>query len=339
MKSVKLICVTAMAIFAFLAMPVLLQAQEQVAKATFFGNNGRVAWKGFLSADFTTSAIFSAKPDGGDVQQLTFPDPGVGDDLPDWSPDGSTIVFDRNFPNIGQIYRVNADGTGVIQIGDCTGECLGNDGPTYSPDGEKIAFVKFIGPVRPDGTATDVGVWIMNADGTDPVQITQQQVPTISEDHQPTWSPNGMQLVFTRINLTAKPAGQQALFIISRDGSDPHRITPWWLNGGGADWSPNGRSIVFQSFRDCCPNHVSQIYSVRPDGSKLKKLTTGDKNGGRNIEPDWSPDGKKIVFAHQPGTGANGFADIYEMRANGSGIVPLIRTDLWESEPDWGTHE
>ena len=59
---------------------------------------------------------------------------------------------------------------------------------------------------------------------------------------------------------------------------------------------------------------------------------------GRNIEPGWSPDGKKIAFAHQPGKGANQFADIYEMNADGTGVIPIITTDLWESEPEWGTN-
>jgi len=337
MKCATLRWITGMTLYVLLVIPIFAHAQERTAPATVSGSNGRIAWKGFLSPDFTTSAIFSAEPGGSDVQQLTFPDPGVGDDLPDWSPDGSAIVFTRNFPNVGQIYRVNADGSGITQIGDCTGDCFGNDGPTYSPDGEKIAFLKFIGPVLPDGTISDAGIWIMNANGTDPVQITQKKLPTTSEDHQPAWSPNGMQLVFTRINTTAQPAGQQAIFTINLDGSHAHRITPWRLNGGGADWSPDGREIVFQSFRDCCPGHTSQIYSVHPDGSNLRQLTSEGENGGKNIEPDWSPDGKKIVFAHQPGTGPFGFADIYEMNANGSDIVPIIHQDLWESEPDWGT--
>src|SRR5215471_19628768 len=57
------------------------------------GHAGRIAWQGFLDQNQTTAAIFSAKADGTDVRQLTHPNPGDQDANPDWSPDGSKILF------------------------------------------------------------------------------------------------------------------------------------------------------------------------------------------------------------------------------------------------------
>ena len=68
------------------------------AFATTHGKNGRIAWKGFPQAgDFNWSAIYAANPDGSHRVQLTHPADGIVDDLPDWSPDGSKILFERMF--------------------------------------------------------------------------------------------------------------------------------------------------------------------------------------------------------------------------------------------------
>ena len=59
---------------------------------------------------------------------------------------------------------------------------------------------------------------------------------------------------------------------------------------------------------------------------------------GRNIEPEFSPDGTRVPagFAHNPGIGRFGFADIYTMNADGTNIRQVTQTPLWDSEPDWG---
>jgi Tol biopolymer transport system component len=328
MKFARAACITAIALFSLLAIPLRLAAQEQSRTQTFHGKNGRIVWKGFVFADFTQSAIYSAKHDGTDAMQLTFPDTGVSDDLPKWSPDGSKISFERDFPNNGAIEEINADGTGLHGIGKCVaGECIANAAPDYSPDGQTIVFVKVLG--SDVNNLTNINIWTMNADGTNPRPVTKQKLDR-SGDSEPAWSPDGKLIAFTRFSVARNA---QALFLIHPDGTGLQRLTEWAINAGGADWSPNGKLIVFQSYRDCC-FVVSQVYTIHPDGSGLHKLTSI----GRNIEPGWSPNGKKIVFAHQPGKGANQFADIYEMNADGTGIVPIITTDLWESEPEWGTH-
>jgi Tol biopolymer transport system component len=97
--------------------------------------------------------------DGGNPQTLNIT--GFHDTQPAWSPDGSIILFTREeedphgwwtTPNV---YVMNADGTGVIPL---TGGAGGSE-PAWSPDGRRIAFS---------------GIVVMNADGSDPVSLTDQ---------------------------------------------------------------------------------------------------------------------------------------------------------------------
>jgi Tol biopolymer transport system component len=298
--------------------------------------NGRIAWKSFVRVDGTWW-IYAANPDGSHRRRLTHPASGVHDDLPDWSPDGSTILFERIFqsgsdlPTVAdEIMRVNADGTGVRQIGSCTGDCVVNDDPQYSPDGRRIAYTRLM-RAKPKGSLV-LGVWVMDSNGSNPRQITQLTSPAGSEDHEPAWSPDGKSIVFMRLNDTAKPTAQQAVFIVASSGGTPRRITSWKLNAGGPNWSSDGSKILIQSYRDCPCSETSQVYTVAPDGSGLTRLT----GTGKNIEPNWSPDGKTIIYAHQSATGAGQF-DLWSMHASGKSKKPIVQTTGWESEPDWGT--
>src|SRR5438270_12332836 len=56
---------------------------------------------------------------------------------PAWSPDGSKIAFTRYGANASDIYVMNADGGGIVQLTNTPGN---DDHPAWSPDGSKIAF-------------------------------------------------------------------------------------------------------------------------------------------------------------------------------------------------------
>ncbi|HQH25749.1 MAG TPA: hypothetical protein PLP17_00005 [Oligoflexia bacterium] len=79
------------------------------------------------------------------------------------------------------------------------------------------------------------------------------------------------------------------------------------------NWSPDGQTLVFDSEVD----GDREIFSVRADGSGLKRLTT---NKGDDRDPDWSPDGAEIVFASARGEDA---PDIYTMKPDGTLVRPL----------------
>ena len=320
---------------AAIAITVGIAATGSIASSA---RNGQIAWKSFAHAGSHTWSIYAANPDGSNIRQLTHPKAGVEDDLPDWAPDGSNILFQRilqpqaALPTVpDEIMRVNSDGSGLRRIGTCTTPCIGNDDPQYSPDGRRIVFTKPL-LLKPNATPA-LGVWVMDANGGNARQITQLANSSSSEDHEPSWSPDGKSIVFTRLNDTAAPINEQALFVVGSNGGTPRRITPWRLDAGGANWSPKRSAILFQSYRDCSCTGTSQVYVIAPNGTGLKRLTST----GWNIEPNWSPDGTNVVYAHEPGTGPDGLPDLWTMDADGKHKAPLVQANRWDSEPDWGT--
>ena len=273
--------------------------------------NGRIAWKSFARVDSTWS-IYAANPDGSSRRRLTHPAAGVHDDLPDWSPDGSHILFDRIFqPETNsttiadEVMRINADGTGLRQIGRCTGDCVVDDDPQYSPDGHQIVYTRLM-HVQPR-RALVLGVWVMDAGGTNPRQITQLSAPANSEDHEPAWSPDGKKIVFTRLNDTATPANQQALFIVSSSGGEPRRITNWTLNAGGANWSPDGSRILFSRIATApAPKPRRSTRSRRTDrashGSPVPARTSS-RTGRPTVRRSSMPTNHRPVQASSPTSG------------------------------------
>ncbi len=149
------------------------------------------------------------------------------DDDADWSPDGQTIVYTAhdlgdegpNWPlrpfisNTAEIYVRNADGTGTPT------RLTYNDeeerGPSWSPDGSQITFACRVG-----GGTADFEICVMNADGSDRVQLTDNSVADLT----PTWSPDGQHILFHR-TVGGAGSGNQQLFIMNADGTQQTQVT------------------------------------------------------------------------------------------------------------------
>ncbi len=120
----------------------------------------------FASTRGPNGKIFVIDADGKNQKQLTFSTDKENDDTPCWSPDGSKILFSRNYV----FMTMNPDGSGQKKL-KC--EMTGWEG-VWSPDGRKIAF-------RPSNA--NESVYVMNADGSKPADITNSAPQTI----EPSW--------------------------------------------------------------------------------------------------------------------------------------------------------
>jgi TolB protein len=296
------------------------------------GLKGRIAWQGFLDPNQTTAAIFSAKADGSDVRQLTQPSKGEQDGFPEWSPDGSKILFARIAASgPSDVWVMNADGSGLKQLTHYIDVGNGAQWGRWSPDGSQIVYSVAEMPIRPDGWAWRESLWIMQADGSHARQFTNPPLPTSIADNSPAWSPDGTHILFARNRQANGSWDQQALFLINRDGTGLKQLTPWELEAGNEHWSPDGKRILFQSFGSFPDDATPQLYTILPDGTHLVQLTTNE----RNSWPAWSPDGTQILFAHRSSTGADQNAHLYVMNADGSGLLQITHNPFWQLQPAW----
>ena len=282
--------------------------------------------------DFLYSQVWIENADGTSVRKVvsdTFTDSG-----PSLSPDGRKIVFYRlEDPKLaGAIMIVNTDGSGLheLETGSRSKGCdAGPEGNAWSPDGRRIAYARFC--FDPAGKFVEAGIWTINADGTDARQVTSHRAGSSAEDHHASWSPDGKSLVFERLDISAKPEAA-AIFTIGVDRKHLRQVTPWKLDGNDPVWSPDGSLIAFNASAE--PSPTQNIYTIKPDGTELAKLTSYDEAGQATFHPSWSPDGTQILFSHNPST--DGWADFFIMNRDGSNQHVVAMTALHENHGQWG---
>jgi TolB protein len=313
------------------------------AKATSPGKNGEIAFKRYLDGGRSTGAIFSIDANGKSERQITRPETGVVDDQPDWSPDGSLLVFHRSVPDRPfAIYTVKPDGSDLTRLSppcsasgpDIETKCEDGAWGTFLPDGKHVVYTRATGKVRhfPNWDQIEHSdIVVRDVNGANPRVLIRSR-PYAGDYESPVFSPDGSRFVYVRSNSPlAKPPRTHALFVVRADGSRQRRITPWSLDAGdNPDWSPDGRLIVFRS--PASSFEGSQVYVVRSDGTGLQQLTRFEP-GTSVLSYSFSPDGKWITFSK---SGRGGQPDIFVMRADGTEIRPVTRTVLWDSAPDWG---
>ena len=147
---------------------------------------------------------------------------------------------------------------------------------------------------------SDCGIWIGEVATGEVKQITSNTNPPCDREYLPRWSPDSAQLVYTRSPYeNGKPIGT-AVYAINADGSGERRLTDPEFIAGEADWSPDGEWIVFASYPLFEYNHstpkTSNLYRIHPDGSGMEQLTFNETTDLRATQPQYTPDGKWIVF-------------------------------------------
>src|SRR3954463_13816630 len=184
---------------------------------------------------------------GGDRQPLV-PDGTSGHIYPgpQWSPDGTKVAFASNRDGNLEVYVVNANGTGLVNL---TKNPADDSSPAWSPDGRRIAF-----ETNRDGQDE---IYVMNADGSSPGNLSAFPL----DEFNPAWSPNGQTIVFER----DRDGTNHDLWAISPSGgpASAHRLTTA-ANDSNPDWSPDATRIVYQ--------RGDELWTMRADGSGQASL-------------------------------------------------------------------
>lgn len=161
---------------------------------------------------------------------------------------------------------------------------------------------------------------------------------------EPVWSPDGRQFA---LSVFMPPVGPGLPAIINVDGTGFTLVQPEGIEDGMScsDWSPDGQTLLCShSPVDPDPNG---IYTVRPDGTGLTRLTrspfrhtvgTEGECGGGDGRGVFSPDGERIAFIRQKcGTGANPSSDesaaIEVMDSDGGSVREIVEQGGVMSHP------
>ena len=97
-------------------------------------------------------------------------------------------------------------------------------------------------------------------------------------------------------------------------------MTPWRLDAAIThDWRPDGKLMLFSSYESRIRGLSSNVFTVRPDGARLKQLTRYRGGRIRAFAGSWSPNGKQILFR----TDASGRSTLLVMNAEGPGCGRL----------------
>jgi TolB protein len=181
-----------------------------------------------------------------------------------------TIAFRSNRTGNNEIYVMNGDGSGLINL---TNDPSDDDLPAWSPDGTRVVFC-----TRRDG---NYEIYAMNADGSGKTNLSQNPL----EDCSSSWSPDGMQIAFA-----SDRDGNNEIYVMNADGSGQTRLTDNPALDIFPNWAPDGNQIVFVSDRD----GQMDIYVMNVDGGGVARLTD---IGVGDAFPVWSPDGTRIALA------------------------------------------
>ncbi len=148
--------------------------------------------------------------------------------------------------------------------------------PTYAPDG-RLAYA------RTEGDGTEIFFEGGRA-------LTQTRGDALN----PSFSPDGRWLAFE-----ADPLGQPQIYVQAVSGGSPRLISRYVrterTNAAGPAWSPTGDRIAYSAM----VGGVFQIFTVNPDGTDRRMLTSR----GLNENPSWAPDGRHLVFSSEGASG------------------------------------
>jgi len=227
---------------------------------------------------------------------------------PEISPDGSSIVYVRMYPQLWEINIIPLDGREEYTLLSTTYDnyCWK---PRWSPDGTKLLY-----------TAKSNNNWhvmMMNADGSDKKSLSDRTYSELA-----TWSPDGSHILY--LAGTSQPSFFLDLYTADATGNNPAKIT-----GGGVTsipcWSRSGNFIVYKA--GPISEGTGDIHVIDREGTMDQKITDLD---GEFYGISWSYNDDKLLFSYSNA----GIREVFMMTKDGSKIQQITDTG-YSSKPQW----
>ena len=281
----------------------LQQYGPQVQAAAVIAANGKIAFSSDIDGD---ADIYTMNADGTGLVNLTNALANLQQTEPNWSPDGTKILFASDD---GHLWVINADGSNATQLTFTGPEGYAlNHQPDWSPDGTQIVFTT----VR-EG---DQDIYVMNADGSnqhnlfvggEPFVNFEPYPPYQGDEYDASWSPDGTKILYTAsrimgtdiatVNVASASAETEVLLTTAGGG----------INYTEAEWSPDGQLIAYVLY------YVGpEMFVMNADGTNQTPVTA--ENLLNLYAPDFSPDGTQLTFIAYPNE-VGSSSDLYSIPA------------------------
>ncbi|HXF94792.1 MAG TPA: hypothetical protein VNI61_01700, partial [Gemmatimonadales bacterium] len=212
---------------------------------------------------------------------------------------------------------------------------------------ESLRFIFSSGAFSPDGRYFAIAVKHEDRDDLVILDVRRGreerriEVP-LNGLQTPSWSPDGQQLVFTGFD-----GGLSDLYLINRDGSGLRRLTHDRYADLQPVWSPDGTTLAFTTDRgpdtdfDLLRFGNLRIALLQLESGRIELPEKMDQ--GKNINPQWSPDGRSLAFVSDRTGISNIFlydladGEVYQLTdffTGASGISALSPVLSWAREAD-----
>jgi Tol biopolymer transport system component len=275
-----------------LLIPILIAAAVPTgAAASFAGKNGRIFFASNLEPTGYFTDIFSMTPRGTDLKPVKM--------LDDWqrsptvSSNGRWVAFSSEPEQMCCLtyHAMRANGNGMVPI---------DEAPEFMRGGQTV--------------------W--------------PSVNPGSSQGNPAYSSDGSKIAWRQDDGTIEDPNWN-IYVARSDGTNARQLTDRVGDEGAPDFSPNGRRIVYAA---STADSGYDIFDIRFRGTDSRRLTHGDDattQGGvdavSQFDPDYSPNGKQIIYMQWLGENP----DIFKMRADGSHEHALTKRKGYIADPDW----
>ncbi len=209
---------------------------------------------------------------------------------PAFSPDGKYVIYTLFHEGYNKgpagIYTYSiSKGSSTLLIDEENNDSVNLPGASWNSVTNLITFAS-------DRQGMD-NIWTMSSDGSNLKQITNHL--TTAYYIEPSFSPDGQWIVFEADTTEPDDTQQGSIYKVNVDGTNLVKLTDG--PGSGTDdrqpnWSPSGNTILFQ--RRVPGSNNWDIYTIHPDGTGLKQITTSDSS---DTDASFSPDGQWIVYS------------------------------------------
>jgi len=232
-----------------------------------------------LAANKGTNHILTLSAGGGTPFSVTDDATNAFDSK--WRPDGKKITFLSSSSGEVQLYEINADGTGKLQITFVKG---GIGSYKYAPN---LSMIAYSASVKLDRTAAEMYA--------DLPQVQARIIDGLFYRHWDAWNDYSYSHMFIAPYIDGKSAGDAT--DIMKDEKYDAPLQPF---GGDEqyNWSPDGKMLAYTSKKlNGTPEAVStnsDIYIYHIDTKYTQNLT--EQNTGYDQNPQFGPDGKKIAW-------------------------------------------